>query len=164
MYPMLQKPLFMPKMNGKDQIMDYSPEMERAMKESLSGELNEQVEEGDEDQLEGGVGDDTDKESLPQDELEEGTEHEKEHTDDEEIAEEIATDHLTEDDDYYSDLEEMEEKDAEEKEQIEVPADQVDGDYGSEEMADAQPEHEKEMSEEEEFIHDAQENREDELR
>ena len=46
---------------------------------------------------------------------------------------------------------------------IEVPEDEVDGDYGSEEMAEAQPEHEKEMAEDEEFIHDAQENREDEL-
>jgi hypothetical protein len=156
------KALIYAKMNGKDQIMDYSPEMERAMKESISGELNEEVE--DEDQLEGGVGDDVDSEDLPQDELEEGTEHEKEHTDDEEIAEEIAEDHLAEDDDYYSDLEEMEEEDEQEDtEEIEVPADQVDGDYGSEEMEEAQPEHEKEMSEEEEFVHDAEENREDEL-
>ena len=158
------KALIYAKMNGKNQITDYSPEIERVMKESISGDLSEQT---SENKIEGGVGDDTDKESLPQDELEEGTEHEKEHTDDEEIAEEIATDHLTEDDDYYSDLEEMEEKndkeDAEEKEQIEVPADQVDGDYGSEEMKEAQPEHEKEMDEEEEFIHDAEENREDEL-
>ena len=46
---------------------------------------------------------------------------------------------------------------------IEVPKNEVDGDYGSEEMAEAQPEHEKEMDEDEEFIHDAQENREDEL-
>jgi hypothetical protein len=51
----------------------------------------------------------------------------------------------------------------EDTEEIDVPADQVDGDYGSEEMEDAQPEHEQDMGEEEEFIHDAQENRDDEL-
>jgi len=152
------KALIYAKMNGKDQIMDYSPEMERAMKESLTGDVQ---------RLEGGVGDETEPEDLPQDELEEGTEHELEHTDDEEIAEEIATDHLEESDDYYSDLEEMEEKDAaeeagQETEEIEVPAEEVDGDYGSEEMAEGQPEHEQEMEEDEEFIHDAQENREDE--
>lgn len=152
------KALIYAKMNGKDQIMDYSPEMERAMKESLTGDVQ---------RLEGGVGDDTDPEDLPQDELEEGTEHELEHTDDEEIAEEIATDHLEGSDDYYSDLEEMEEEDAaeeagQETEEIDVPADEVDGDYGSEEMAEGQPEHELDMDEDEEFIHDAQENREDE--
>lgn len=159
------KALIYAKMNGKDQIMDYSPEMERAMKQSLSGELTEEVtEENEKDKLPGGKGDDAEAEDFPQDELEEGTEHEMEHTDDPEIAEEIAEDHLTESDDYYSDLDEMEAKDKEEEtEEIDVPADQVDGDYGSEEMEEAQPEHEKEMGEEEEFIHDAEENREDEL-
>lgn len=155
------KALIYAKINGKDQIIDYSPEIEMAMKQNLSGDLEQKVSQQNEDQIEGGIGDDTDKKSLPQDELKAGTEHEKEHTDDESIAEEIATDHLTEDDDYYSDLEEMEAED--ETEEIEVPADQVDGDYGSEEMAEAQPEHEKEMTEEEEFVHDAEENREDEL-
>jgi len=157
------KALIYAKINGKDQITDYSPEIETAMKQAISGNLSEEV--SDDDQLEGGVGDDVDEEELPQDELEAGTEHEKEHTDDEEVAEEIATDHLAEDDDYYSDLEEMEAEDEaedEETEEIEVPADEVDGDYGSEEMEEGQPEHEKEMSEEEEFVHDAQENREDE--
>lgn len=48
-------------------------------------------------------------------------------------------------------------------EEIEAPADQLDGDYESEEMKDAQPEHELGMDEEEEFIHDAEENRDDEL-
>lgn len=157
------KALIYAKINGKDQITDYSPEIETAMKQAISGNLSEEV--SDDDQLEGGVGDDVDKEELPQDELEAGTEHEKEHTDDEEVAEEIATDHLAEDEDYYSDLEEMEAEDEaedEETEEIEVPADEVDGDYGSEEMEEGQPEHEQEMSEEEEFVHDAQENREDE--
>jgi hypothetical protein len=156
------KALIYAKVNGKDQIIDYSSEIERALKESISGNLNEQ-----DNQLEGGIGDEVDTEDLPQDELKEGIEHEKEHTENEDIAEEIATDHLSEDDDYYSDLEEMEDEDEiedkEDTEEIEVPKDEVDGDYGSQEMADAQPEHEKEMSEEEEFIHDAQENREDEL-
>lgn len=48
-------------------------------------------------------------------------------------------------------------------EEIEAPADHLDGDYGSEEMADAQPPHEMGMGEEEEFVHDAMENRDDEL-
>lgn len=51
----------------------------------------------------------------------------------------------------------------EDTEEINAPADHLDGDYGSEEMADAQPPHEQSMSEEEEFIHDAKENRDDEL-
>lgn len=48
-------------------------------------------------------------------------------------------------------------------EEMAVPKDQIDGDYGSEEMAAAQPEHEQAMGEEEEFIHDAEENRSDEM-
>ena len=60
-------------------------------------------------------------------------------------------------------LEEEFESDEEGTEEIDVPEDEIDGDYGSEEMADAQPEHEQDMSEEEEFVHDAQENRADEL-
>jgi hypothetical protein len=122
------KALIYAKMNGKDQIMDYSPEMERAMKESISGEVQT---------LEGDVDDDTDIEDLPQDELEAGIEEEMEAED------------------------EVEET-GEEMEEIEVPADELDGDYGSEKMAEGQPEHELDMGEEEEFIHDAQENREDE--
>jgi topoisomerase-4 subunit A len=55
------------------------------------------------------------------------------------------------------------ESEDEDMEQIDVPADEVDGDYGSEEMEEAQPEHEKDMDEDEEFVHDAQENRDDEL-
>lgn len=50
-----------------------------------------------------------------------------------------------------------------ETQEIDAPADHLDGDYGSEKMGDAQPPHEKEMGEEEEFIHDAKENRDDEL-
>ena len=122
------KALIYAKMNGKDQIMDYSPEMERAMKESISGEVQA---------LEGDVDEDADVEDLPQDELEAGIEKEMEAEDEVKEA-------------------------GEEMEEIEVPADELDGDYGSEEMAEGQPEHELDMGEEEEFVHDAQENREDE--
>lgn len=57
----------------------------------------------------------------------------------------------------------VENEDEDDTTEIEVPEDEVDGDYGSEEMAEAQPDHELEMDEDEEFIHDAQENRQDEL-
>lgn len=68
------------------------------------------------DKLEGGAGDEVEVEDLDQDELEKGVEHEKEHTSDDDIAEEIASDHLSErkqkgeKQDYYEDLDEMEKK------------------------------------------------------
>jgi hypothetical protein len=37
------KALIYAKMNGKDQIIDYSPEIETAMKQNISGELSEEV-------------------------------------------------------------------------------------------------------------------------
>lgn len=60
--------------------------------------------------LVGGIGDDTDEDDVDQDELEMGEEVELEHTNDRNIAREIALDHLTEDDHYYSHLKEMEKK------------------------------------------------------
>lgn len=63
-----------------------------------------------EDQILGGKADDIPDAEFEEEELEEGTEHEKEHTDDEDIAKEIAKDHLEESDTYYDDLEDMEEK------------------------------------------------------
>lgn len=67
-------------------------------------------------------------------------------------------------DDEMEEVDEMSDEEMpEDTEEIDVPADEVDGDYGSEKMKDAQPEHEEDMGEEEEFIHDAQENRADEL-
>lgn len=105
------KALIYAKVNGKDQIVDYSPEIERAMQQAVTGNMQEEVEEETEKEVE---------EEMGEEEVEEETE------------------------------------------EIDVPADEVDGDYGSEEMADGQPEDEQEMGEEEEFIHDAQENREDE--
>lgn len=161
------KALIYAKMNGKNQIMDYSPEMEQTMKQSLSGgqqqaQQQEQApnETAPENQLEGGLGDSTQPEEVDQEQLSMGIQIEMEHTNDEGKAKEIALDHLSEDPEYYSKLNEMENP---KSKKIDVPADQVDGDYGSEEMADAQPEHEKQMGEEEEFVHDAQENRDDEL-
>ena len=55
--------------------------------------------------LPGGIGDDTEPDSLDQSELHKGTEDEMEHTSDPEKALEIATDHLTGNSHYYSDLE-----------------------------------------------------------
>jgi len=44
------------------------------------------------------------------DQIKKGTEHEKEHTDDEATAKQIAADHLKEDPQYYTHLDEMEKK------------------------------------------------------
>ena len=101
------KALIYAKVNGKNQIVDYSPEIEEAMKQSISGDMN-QVDTDPNNKLPGGVGDDTDESDLPKDELDEGVEEEKEHTDDKGVAKEIATDHLTKDPEYYSKLKEVE--------------------------------------------------------
>jgi hypothetical protein len=69
-------------------------------------------EEGEEieDQIEGGIGDETDPEDLDPEEYHAGEEVEMEHTNDPTIAREIARDHLTEDPRYYTHLKEMEER------------------------------------------------------
>jgi len=54
--------------------------------------------------LPGGTGDDTDPDSLDQEELKLGSGEEMEHTDDPEKAFEISTDHLTDNPKYYTDL------------------------------------------------------------
>jgi len=59
----------------------------------------------DENTLPGGIGDNTDPDSLDQDELHKGAGDEMEHTNDPEKAIEISTDHLTGNPHYYSDLE-----------------------------------------------------------
>jgi hypothetical protein len=100
------KALIYAKINGKNTIIDYSPEIEETIKQSIS-------------------------ESS---EIEDGT---------------------------YDETTELSEEDSDTK-TIEVPEEELDGDYGSEEMAEGQPDHELEMGEEEEFVHDAKENREDE--
>jgi hypothetical protein len=62
------------------------------------------------DKLPGGKGDNKSDEDFDPEELEKGKKVEKEHTDDSELADEIAKDHLTEMDDYYDKLEDMENK------------------------------------------------------
>lgn len=54
--------------------------------------------------LTGGKGDDLTRDDVDSDQLEIGVATEMEHTDDEEVAEEIALDHLAEDDIYYDKL------------------------------------------------------------
>jgi hypothetical protein len=71
---------------------------------------SEEFEKSEDDKLEGGVGDDKEDDEFDSDQLKKGEEVEKEHTDDDEIAKEIAKDHLTEMDDYYDKLEDMEKK------------------------------------------------------
>lgn len=61
-----------------------------------------------EDQLEGGYGDRAKPSDFDVEQIKMGVEVELEHTDDPHVALEIALDHLTEADDYYSRLEEME--------------------------------------------------------
>jgi len=123
------KALIYAKMNGKNQIVDYSPEIEEVMKQSMGGNLEEK-EKTSENKLPGGVGDNTDPKSLDQEELEEGKEEEKEHTNDEEVAEEIATDHLSEDPEFYEKESEEESSDEEPvtEEENEEPSEDLDND------------------------------------
>ncbi|MEO5348859.1 MAG: hypothetical protein H7836_04360 [Magnetococcus sp. YQC-3] len=60
--------------------------------------------------LKGGIGDETDDDDVDEYELEMGEDVEMEHTDDPNVAHEIALDHLTEDEHYYTHLKEMEKK------------------------------------------------------
>ena len=108
------KALIYAKINGKNQIVDYSPEIEEIMKQSISGNLDK---EKSAQVLEGGVGDETETSDVDPEQLEEGLSTEKEHTDDEKEAEEIALDHLTEDPEYYSKLKEVESKDTPDSEE-----------------------------------------------
>lgn len=127
------KALIYAKVNGKNQIIDYSPEIEEAMKQSISGKLD-QLDSGiDEQKLVGGVGDETPESDVDEEQLEMGKETEKEHTSDKGVAKEIAMDHLTEDPEYYSKLKEVEgdeqepeqEAEAEEDEEEDEEADKV---------------------------------------
>ena len=108
------KALIYAKINGKNQIVDYSPEIEEIMKQSISGNLDK---EKSAQVLEGGVGDETEASDVDSEQLKEGLSTEEEHTDDEKEAEEIALDHLTEDPEYYSKLKEMESKDTPDSEE-----------------------------------------------
>jgi hypothetical protein len=108
------KALIYAKINGKNQIVDYSPEIEEIMKQSISGNIDK---EKSAQVLEGGVGDETEASDVDPEQLKEGLSTEEEHTDDEKEAEEIALDHLTEDPEYYSKLKEMESKDTPDSEE-----------------------------------------------
>ena len=99
------KALIYAKVNGKNQIVDYSPEIEEVMKQSITGNLDRNQ---SDQKLEGGIGDETKPSDVKPDQLKQGRTVEKEHTEDKGEAEEIALDHLTEDPEYYSKLKEME--------------------------------------------------------
>ncbi len=64
-----------------------------------------------EDKLPGGKGDNSSNSEFDADELKKGIKHEMEHTDDKEVATEIAKDHLSEDPQYYTKLEAIENDD-----------------------------------------------------
>lgn len=74
-----------------------------------------------EDKLSGGKGDNAPDSNFDTEELKKGIKHELEHTDDREVATEIAKDHLTEDPQYYTKLEAME--DEEDDDTIEITVD-----------------------------------------
>jgi hypothetical protein len=163
------KALIYAKVNGKNQIVDYSPEIEEAMKQSISGKID-QIDSGVEEQkLEGGVGDETEESDVDDEQLEMGKETEKEHTSDKGQAKEIALDHLTEDPEYYSKLQEMESEDEEDSEDMEDLGDleempeedeeEMEDEEGEEEMPEEDMEDEEESDEEEmpENIEDSQE-------
>jgi len=82
-------------MKKKKNIKNKKDEMRKLVCESLN-EYN--------DHLIGGKGDELNKEDVDPDQLAIGIAVEMEHTNDKEIAEEIALDHLSEVDDYYTQL------------------------------------------------------------
>ncbi|MFA5154049.1 MAG: DUF5661 family protein, partial [Clostridia bacterium] len=79
---------------------------------SVIEEILDTIMEGGDEELKGGLGDNKKDEEFDDEQLEKGKDVEKEHTDDEDMAKEIAKDHLTEKDDYYDKLEDMEKKES----------------------------------------------------
>lgn len=150
------KALIYGKLNEKNQIVEYEPQMDDYISEEDEEESElpspEELESAssEKDRAEEGV-DSEDMEDEDEDEFEDDAEDEDEEEESEpqEIEEDLES-------------EEPEEDGSQETEDVAVPKDQLDGDYGSEDMEEGQPEHEKDMDEHEEFIHDAQENRDDE--
>lgn len=128
------KALIYGKMNEKDQIVEYSEDIEQ----KIQGNKENPQEEIGEDS-EGTQKDDGDLDIEEENNEEDSTKKDSESLIDDAVEEDG------------------------EKEEIEVPKDQVDGDYGSEEMEEAQPEEELDMDEEEEFVEDAMDNRSDEI-
>jgi hypothetical protein len=148
------KALIYAKVNGKNQIVDYSPEIEEVMRQSITGNLDQ---EKPEQKLEGGVGDETEPSDVDSKQLKEGRVVEKEHTDNEEEAEEIALDHLTEDPEYYSKLQEIESsKPKTRRPKFEKEEDEALVDQDSEESEEVEDEDlnllEEDESEEESFV------------
>ena len=94
---------------NEEASIDIHVEAEPSIIEEI---LDTIMEEGDEEELKGGLGDNKKDEEFDEKQLEKGEEVEKEHTDDEDIANEIAKDHLTEKKDYYDKLEDMEKKES----------------------------------------------------
>ena len=107
---------------SSEDLEEYEEEDEMPSDEELEEDEDdmdyEEVEEDDdvilphglEDQLEGGIGDETDPATLDPKEYAMGEKVEMEHTNDPKLAREIARDHLTEDPKYYTHLKEMEDK------------------------------------------------------
>lgn len=81
-----------------------------------------------EDKVPGGKGDNAPDSKFDAEELKKGIKHEMEHTDDKEVATEIAKDHLSEDPQYYTKLEAMEDDEDEDTIAITVDLDIPDED------------------------------------
>ncbi len=88
---------------------EESPEHQELLTDMIHGHMQGEEEGGiPEDQMEGGIGDDSESSDFDPQQLEMGQQVEMEHTDDPDHALEIVRDHLTEDPEYYSKLNEME--------------------------------------------------------
>lgn len=71
---------------------------------SLLNDLKASIIKNSEEKLVGGLGDNKSDKAFNKKELAKGVSHEKEHTGDKELAKEIAKDHLSENEEYYTDL------------------------------------------------------------
>lgn len=124
------KALIYGKLNEKNQIVEYEPQMDDYISGEEEGESEDEIPSPD----------DIDESASDQSHLNEGVDSEEESEDGTPQNEELEGD----------------------VDQVGVPADQVDEEYGSGEMEEEQLAHEQGMGEGEEFVHDAEENEEDE--
>lgn len=91
------------KLNGKNQINDWSPEVDKKLAE-ISRKMTPEEKLADHNLLPGGKGDKLKPSDVDRDQLKQGIKVEMEHTDDPRKAVEIALDHLAEDPEYYTKL------------------------------------------------------------
>lgn len=163
------KALIYGKLNDKNQIVEYEPQMDDYISDDEAEEeipTPEDIDDSasEESHFQEGVDNEDEMDDDQDEDQDENLQEEPEEDSDEEQDSDsnVFSDEEDSDEDFANQDDFSEEDESDEDNQVEIPEDQIDGDYGSEEMEEGQPEHEKRMGEEEEFIHDAQENREDE--